>query len=89
MSEGAALGHNVAAAYEQQHMMRRLLDALGLLQQAHNQMCIQDNRAQEELRLCQQVKFCMAEGSKLASMQASITSAQSQPCSYIEILKVL
>ena len=70
-------------------MMRRLLDALELIQQAHDQMCVQGNQAQGELHLCQQVQLCIAEGSKLASMQAGIMSAETQPCSYSEVLKVL
>lgn len=70
-------------------MMRRLLDALGVVQQAHTQTCVQGNQAQGELHLCQQVQLCMAEGSKLTSMQAGITSAKTQPCSYSEVLKVL
>ena len=87
--QGAALGQNVATAHEQHRMMRRLLDALGLVQQAHTQMCSQGHQAQEELHLCQQVQLCMAEGSKLTSLQAGIMSAATQPCSCSEVLKVL
>ena len=69
--------------------MRRLLDALGLVQQTHTQMCVQGSQGQGERHLCQQVQLCNAEASKLTSMQAGILSAKSQPCSYSEILKVL
>ena len=88
-SGGAALGHNVATACAQHCMMRRLLDALGLVQQAHTQICAQSSQARGELHLRQQVQLCMDEGSRRTSMQAGIMSAETQPCSYSEILKVL